>query len=59
MRTAPTKRMIAKVTKLKDETARKRDDLRDLISELEQIVENCDRATDAMESAADSLSELL
>lgn len=39
--------------------AAERDKLRDLISEAESIVENCDSALLDLENAADTLSELL
>lgn len=39
--------------------AKERDLLRDYISEVEEIAENCDEAVDDLERAADALSDLL
>ncbi len=54
-----SKKTLAKIKKLKGEIAAKRDALRDLIFELEEIGEGCDEALDALESAADAMSQLL
>ncbi len=48
-----------KIKALTAKIAKDRDALRDLISEVEDITECCDRAIESLESAADSLSELL
>jgi bacterioferritin (cytochrome b1) len=39
--------------------AKNRDAIRDLISEFEEICENCDEAIDELESALDTLSQHL
>jgi hypothetical protein len=53
------KGILAKVESCKKRIAAERDNLRDLISELEDIAECCDVAHGDLESAADSLSEYL
>lgn len=57
--TAPTKRMIARIEKLKTEIGKKRDELRELTSELEQIGDDCSDAIGLMSDAADALSRLV
>ena len=57
--TVPTKAVLKRIEKLKKDIAKRRDDLRDLVSEMEQLSENCDTAVDHLTSAADALSELL
>ena len=50
---------IAKIRKLVAQLAEKRDEIRGLIDELEDINEVNDRALEALEIAADALSEHL
>lgn len=57
--TVPTKAMLKRIEKLKRDITKRRDALRDLVDEMEQLCENCDTATDHLTSAADALSELL
>ena len=45
--------------RLKTEIAQKRDELRDIISEAEDLVDCNERALENMEEAADALSEIL
>ena len=45
--------------RLKTEIAQKRDELRDIISEAEDLVDCNERALESMEEAADALSEIL
>lgn len=43
---------------MRDQIGKDRDKLRELIDEAEGLVDTCDRAYEAMETAADALSEL-
>ena len=52
-------KMAQKIMKLKDEIAAKRDKLRELTNELNDIEADCTDAIEYMEYAADSLSKLL
>lgn len=56
----PTKRDILKrVAQVKAGIAAKRDELRALISDVEDVVESSDRAVDALDEAVAALSEHL
>jgi len=51
--------IIAAVQKSKDVIAKERYELRDLISDAEEILWNCDSAVEDLERAIDTLSEHL
>jgi uncharacterized protein YoxC len=53
------KSLISRANKLKAEIATKRDALRDLVSDIEDIEAGCDEAVECLERAADKMSELL
>lgn len=53
------KSWTVKIERQKKRIADERDKLRDMVSELEGVLESCDRAIDHMTDAADALSELL
>lgn len=63
IQTRPRKRTVktleAQIVKCKDNIARERDKLRELISEVREIEESCDEALDGLERAADALSQYL
>lgn len=52
-------RLIKDVEKQKERIGRERDKLRDLTSELESILEDCDDAVANLEAAADAMSKYL
>jgi ABC-type transporter Mla subunit MlaD len=55
-----TKKQFAKqLEAIKRRIEKDRDDLRELINQAEDILDTNDRAADAMQEAADNLSELL
>jgi ABC-type transporter Mla subunit MlaD len=55
-----TKKQFAKqLEAIKRRIEKDRDDLRELINQAEDILDTTDRAADAMQEAADNLSELL
>lgn len=51
--------VVRRIEKQKAIIAKARDELRDLISEVSDIADNCDSAIDHIESAADDLSHYL
>lgn len=53
------KGILRKIEKQKQIIAKARDELRDLVSEVSDIADNCDSAVDHIESAADDLSHYL
>jgi len=55
-----TKKQFAKqLEAIKRRIEKDRDDLRELINQAEDILDAAERTTDAMQKAADNLSELL
>ncbi|MFC1453641.1 hypothetical protein ACFLQL_00490 [Verrucomicrobiota bacterium] len=54
-----TQEFIDRINDLKERIALDRDELRGLLSELEDICDGCDEATYHLEDAADALSEYL
>jgi predicted nucleic acid-binding Zn-ribbon protein len=50
---------IQKIENEKILLAKRRDSMRDLLDELEELVGNCDRAIEDMDHAVDALSELV
>ena len=55
----PTDAVIAEIKKLKEEIAARRDRLREIYEDIEEIVDSCDRADEALEIAVEALSEYL
>jgi len=55
----PTDAVIAEIKKLKEEIASRRDRLREIHEDIEEVVDSCDRADQALEDAVDALSEYL
>lgn len=59
----PAKRSVASLTKqieaCKERIAKERDKLRDLVHEVNEIVDNCDEAHRDLEHAVDTLSQYL
>jgi ABC-type transporter Mla subunit MlaD len=51
--------ILAQIKQAKARIAKERDKLRDLISDLDQIADDCDEAHYDLERAADALSRLL
>ena len=56
---ATKKQILRSVRQAKARIAEERDNLRDLVSELEAIADDCDDAECDLERAADALSRLL
>lgn len=52
-------RTIKKLEKEKELLGKRRDSLRALLSEIEDLAEHCDTAIEDLERAVDSLSELV
>jgi uncharacterized protein YoxC len=51
--------LLKKAAKIKDEIAEKRDQLRDVISDLEDIAESCDGFIEDFECGLDKISQYL
>jgi uncharacterized coiled-coil DUF342 family protein len=59
----PNRKLVAKlvrdIDRCKGKIAAERDKLREILSEVESIVEDCDEAHDELEAAVDCLSKYL
>lgn len=56
---AKTRSIIKRFEKIKERIAKQRDVLRDVHSEMEEVLEGCDQTIRELESAIDKLSEYL
>ena len=59
MRTATPQSILKKLKAEELLLAKRRDHLREIISDFEALAESCDRALDALNDAVDALSELV